>query len=239
MKMDIRLPELTGGNTQQQLEAIRGYLFQFARQLQWAMETVEQSEKKKDPVRTPGTAAAPGSEQAASFAQIKSLILKSSDLVRSFTDRILRELEGEYVAQSEFGDYSRVTGQQIEETSQSVTRLFTDLQTLSGTVDSLWDTQIATSAYLRSGLLEDREDGTPIFGLEIGQTTLQDGQTIFQQFARFAPDRLSFYDRNRTEVAYISDYKLFITNAQVTGTLQLGTFRLDTANGLAFCWMGG
>ena len=90
-----------------------------------------------------------------------------------------------------------------------------------------------------SGRLYDREDGTPVFGLEIGQTHVRDGETVFDQFARFTPERLSFFERNDTEVAYISDYKLFITNAQITGTLQLGQFRLDTAQGLAWIWMGG
>lgn len=78
----------------------------------------------------------------------------------------------------------------------------------------------------------------PIYGLEIGQTSMIDGVEVFDKFARFTSDRLSFYDKNDTEVAYISDYKLFITNAEITGTLKLGAYIIDTTNGLAFKWVG-
>ena len=66
------------------------------------------------------------------------------------------------------------------------------------------------------------------------------GQAVFSKFARFSADRLSFYDRNNTEVAYISDYTLYITNAEITGNLYiLKRFRLFYGNGLAFQWIGG
>jgi hypothetical protein len=60
---------------------------------------------------------------------------------------------------------------------------------------------------------------------------------VFSKYARFVADKLSFYDKNDTEVAYISDYKLYITNAQITGTLNLGRYELDPTDGLAFKWV--
>lgn len=78
----------------------------------------------------------------------------------------------------------------------------------------------------------------PIYGVEVGQTSKVDGTEVFDKFARFTSDRLSFYDKNDTEVAYISDYKLFITHAEITGSLKLGAYIIDTTNGLAFKWVG-
>ena len=42
------------------------------------------------------------------------------------------------------------------------------------------------------------------------------------------------------EVAYISDYKLYITNAEISGSLWLsGKFKIYYNGGLAFQWIGG
>ena len=74
--------------------------------------------------------------------------------------------------------------------------------------------------------------------MEVGQTTEVNGEELFNKFARFTSSRLSFYDANGSEVAYISDYKLYITNAQILGNLYLGSYILDTTNGIAFIWNG-
>ena len=50
---------------------------------------------------------------------------------------------------------------------------------------------------------------------------------VFDKFARFTSDRLSFYDQNDNEVAYISDRKLYITHVEVKGTFSIGGF-IDT-----------
>ena len=94
--------------------------------------------------------------------------------------------------------------------------------------------------YAQRGFLYYKENGTPVYGLEIGQTNSVDGQNVFDKFARFASDRLSFFDSNDVEVAYISDYKLYITNAEITGSLWLsGKFKIYYNGGLAFQWIGG
>jgi hypothetical protein len=51
---------------------------------------------------------------------------------------------------------------------------------------------------------------------------------------------MSFYDSNENEVAYISDRRLHITNAEITGSLTLGGF-VDTVvnGGVVTRWIGG
>ena len=61
---------------------------------------------------------------------------------------------------------------------------------------------------------------------------------VFNKYARFTAGRLSFYDKNDIEVAYISDYKLYITNAEIKGTLKLGAFLIDTSKGFRLKWVG-
>jgi hypothetical protein len=64
--------------------------------------------------------------------------------------------------------------------------------------------------------------------MEIGQRTEVDGVEVFNKYARFTSDRLSFFDQNGNEVAYISDKKLYISHIEVTGSYNIGDL-VDTA----------
>lgn len=113
-----------------------------------------------------------------------------------------------------------------------------ELKDVKDEIESIIYTLIEVNASIKSGLLYYDDNGIPIYGLEIGQRNTVDGVEVFNKFARFTSDRLSFYDRNGTEVAYISDYKLHITNAEIMGTLKLGAFLLDTTKGFRLKWVG-
>jgi hypothetical protein len=104
-------------------------------------------------------------------------------------------------------------------------------------IDRLDATIIATEAYIKSGELYE-EGGIPVYGVEVGQENTVNGVKVFRRFARFISNKLSFYDQNDTEVAYISDYKLYITNAEITGTLKLGSFIVDSSRGFTIKWAG-
>ena len=185
-------------------------------------------------------------EQAQStFTAIKSLIIKSADIVNAYYEVINAKLVGEYVAQSEFGTFKETTELQLEASSDGIEQNYSHLQQILSDMEdlNLRVNEIASNAYIRSGLLGYYEDGdnegAPIYGIEVGQTIDQDGVETFNKFARFTSDRLSFYDANSTEVAYISDDTLNITNAVIKGNLQVGRYVFDTAHGLALRWIGG
>lgn len=236
---EFRLPFVPEGTQREQLEAIKGFLYQTVEQLNAAMGALERKQQTIPTVQR--AAAAAGQAESApekTFQQVKALIIKSADIVNAYYEEISKRLEGLYVARSDFGSYQEKTSQELTANSRDITLLFQNLQTVSGTVEGLSDAALQTSAYLRSGLLYYTQGGSPVYGLEIGQTNTVDGEEVFNKFARFSADKLSFYDNNDTEVAYISDYKMHITNAEVTGSLTLGHFLLDTSNGLAIKWAG-
>ncbi len=114
----------------------------------------------------------------------------------------------------------------------------TEIQGLKNSLDTLNYSLVEVTANLKSGLLYTNDEGIPVYGLEVGQKNIVDGVEVFNKYARFTAGRLSFYDQNGAEVAYISDYKLYITHAEVTGTLKLGGYLVDTTNGLTFKWVG-
>ena len=165
------------------------------------------------------------------------MIIKSADIVNAYYEEINERFSGEYVAQSDFGTYSEQTTQDINKNSTATEQLFSNIQKITTDIANLNSRLIDVSARIKSGLLYYDDNGVPMYGLEIGQMNEIDGEEIFNKYARFTSEKLSFYDKNDIEVAYISDYKLYITNAQITGTLTLGRYDLDTSDGLAFKWV--
>lgn len=121
---------------------------------------------------------------------------------------------------------------------EAKSKLGSDIQDIKNKVEGIEYSIVEVNANINSGLLYYDDKGIPVYGLEVGQRTKVDGVEVFNKYARFTAGRLSFYDQNGTEVAYISDYKLYITNAEITGTLKLGGYLVDTTNGLTFKWVG-
>ena len=240
MGMDIRLPNINASTEEGQLMQIKSYLYQFAEQLKYAISTLEaggttSGEADRQEISAPpAETATPGS----TFNSIKSLIIKSADIVNAYYEEINRRLEGEYVAQSEFGTYSEQTSQIISENSAAIERVFNNIQQITSALEEVKHTLIEVNAYMKSGLLAYDDNGVPIYGLEVGQRNTVDGEEIFNKYARFTANRLSFYDQNDTEVAYMSDYKFYITNGEITGTLKLGAFLVDTRTGFKLKYEG-
>ena len=99
---------------------------------------------------------------------------------------------------------------------------------------------IEVDSHIHFGLLYYDDDEIPVYGIEIGQTNYVNGVEVFEKYTRFTADRVSFYDQNNNEVAYISDYKLYIANVEIIDTLKMGGF-VDTVqpNGdIVTRWVG-
>ncbi|MBQ9747545.1 MAG: hypothetical protein IJV98_02060 [Clostridia bacterium] len=231
MAVSLRYPKITATGEREQLAQIKSYLFGLVGELQAALDGRDQGDAiEYGPDR--GSLA----DGAKALGELKSLIIRSADIVDAYTDQIAHRLEGAYVAQSAFGTYTEKTAQELTANATALESVFSHVSTLDAALDSVQSRLTRSDAYIRSGLLCYREDGSAVYGLEVGQRTVIEGEEVFDKYARFTAERLSFYDRNGSEVAYISDYKLYITSAQVSGTLTLGSYAIETADGLAFRW---
>lgn len=241
MGFDLRLPNITGVTEREQLSQIKSYLYQFAQQLQWALSTIDTSSVSNQVAsQSPQKVIVQAKEQSAevSFNALKSLIIKSADIVNAYYDEISDRLSGLYVASSDFGTYIEETDAKIKKTSTDITQNYTDIQKIFTDIENLSFSLAESQAHIKSGLIYYDDDGIPVYGLEIGQKNTVDGEEVFNKYARFTSGRLSFYDRNDTEVAYISDYKLYITNAEITGSLRLGAFQINTSKGFSLKYVG-
>ena len=238
MGLDLRLPNITGVTEREQLSQIKSYLYQLAQQLQWALSTVETSYTPNQVASQKVIVQAKEKDAEVTFNSLKALIIKSADIVDAYYDEISERLTGLYVASSDFGTYIQETDAQIKKTSTDITQNYSNIQKILTDIENLSLSFAESQAHIKSGLLYYDDKGLPVYGLEIGQINTVDGEEIFNKYARFTSGRLSFYDRNDTEVAYISDYKLYITNAEITGTLRLGAFQINTSKGFSLKYVG-
>ena len=217
----IRYPNIQGATAHEQLAQTKSYLHQLVQQLNIALEDVDCRVAAVTPPKQ--TASYQQEQQAeATFQSIKALIIKSAEIVNAYYDAISAKLEGVYVAESAFGSFAEKTDQEIRANSTGIAQLLHDLQVIDADMEGLEQKLVEANAYINSGLLYYTEDGTPVYGLEIGQRNHLDGVEVFHKYARFTADKLSFYDSNNNEVAYVSDRKLHITVVEVTGQLLRG-----------------
>lgn len=261
--IDLRYPNITGTTEREQLAQMKSYLHQLVGELQFAIGGIETNQinvvYEKNGAASQGGVGGSVAGQG-SFAEMRSLIIKTADTVEAYYEEVKRTLESDYLAVSDFGEYQRKASQDIEENSSGVKRSFTDIQTIRTDdlsainenvegVDGKADTALSDlgklterikliTANVTTGLLYETDDGTPIYGVEVGQTILENGEQTFKKFARFTADRLSFYDQNESEVAWISDYKLYITDAEIKGKATLGAFEIDTTQGFRLRYVG-
>lgn len=225
MSYTFRLPNITATTPEGKLQQMHSFLYQTVEQLNWALNTIESGVGSGNVVNQAapkGGSASQEKDAATNFNAIKSLIIKSADIVNAYYDKISKKLEGKYVAVSDFGTYTEDTELTLEAHSKGITQNYLNLQKIEGSVKDLGDSLIEVNAHINSGILYYDKEGVPVYGLEIGQRTKIDDVEVFNKFARFTADRLSFYDENGYEAAYISDKKLYIPQAEVTGSFTIG-----------------
>ena len=236
----------------QQVMQQYAYLFQMAQQLNLALEQLEQAESGT--VRAAGASsggAAGGTKLAAAdrqYQKLRSMIVKTADQVRHTREELTARLQEEYVAVSDFGSYVASLSAYLEANPEAVTQyysFFSDLKANVEAVDAAFrHYKVDTEGYIRTGIVS-YDGAVPVYGVAVGQDLVcreVDGEQVVEQNnfrAVFTATRLSFW-QDATEVAYVSNNRLYITNITVLGGIAIGDWSVEAAeSGLAFRWIGG
>ena len=196
---------------------------------------------------------------------LRANIIRTAEVINQNMETLSQDLHGEYTAlSSQFGQYQQTVDAQFVTTAEGITQNYSyiqslqtglgnaqndisDLETNKGdktTVDAHSTYIIDTKAYIRTGLLWF-DGNTPIYGIAIGQvndvTTVNNKEVMRRTgfYTTYTADELAFYI-GTTKVAYISNNKLHITEANVTDFLDLGRYTIDdiSGRGLCFRWKG-
>ena len=249
MSIDIRLPNITATTDAGKLQQIHSYMYQLVGQLNWALNNLNNTSPTVAVKSVTDASTTSKDDPLSNFNSIKGLIIKSADIVKAYYEEIdsLMKLSGEYVAEATFPDGSAKfvenTNLKVNANSQYIDQIFTDIQTVNTNLTSVSNKlqQIDVTANIRSGLLYYDTSGVPVFGLEVGQRTDVNGTEVFNKYARFTANKLSFYDVNDNEVAYISDYKLYITHVEIKGSFKEGGYMdiIGDDGGIVTKWVGG
>ena len=175
------------------------------------------------------------------------MIVKTAGLVKRQMDQLSARLEGEYVAVSDFGTYVERLSAYLEANPEALTQYYSfvsDLKTNVEAVDAAFSHyKVDTEGYIRTGIVY-YEGAVPVYGVAVGQGLTcreVDGEKVVDQSnfrAVFTATRLSFW-QDATEVAYVSNNRLYITSITVLGGIGIGQWSIGTAeDGLVFRWIG-
>lgn len=247
------MPPYSTGSVQQQLTQQYSYLFQMAQQLNMALTALESgttgtadgsAARKKSGAASAASASAADTQQ---FENLRAMIVKTAAQVTRRMEQLEVRLGEEYVASSQFGTYVQRLSAYLEANPEALTQYYSfcgDLAANVAAVDAAFSSyRLDTEGYIRTGIVY-YEGAAPVYGVAVGQnltTTEVDGRQVVEQNnfrAVFTAQRLSFW-QDSTEIAYISNNRLYITGITVLDSISVGPWRMDSGNGLAFKWIGG
>lgn len=252
MSVEIRKPNINAKDVVGQTAQIRAYLYELTNQLNWAMNALsgEIAEIVINETKNEGSQEKTDQEKLDTFNSLKELIIKSADIVEAFEKKMTLDFESKFWAAANVTYEDKNGEQKIVETDQEylqymkntlgissggVTQTFKNIQMIR---QKLLDYMVLDiDAYIKTGLLEEgTSENEGIYGVEVGQTTELNGNTIYRRFARFTSDKLSFYDSNGNEIGYYAGNKFYITKGEITEEFIFGKFLLDAKDGFRIYW---
>ena len=249
---NILPPPALQGDERAQLTQVYRYLFRLSEQLNVGLSALEQ--RTAAVARPSGGALSPEgtdgeqfwTEADAQYSSLKSLIIKTANLVRAEMDQIVANLGSEYVAVSEWGTYKEEVSREIVDTAKYTMENFEyneeilNIPEMAAIFDSY---RIETTGYIKRGIIGFDDENYPILGIAIGQELKHKEVTVGgevyevfderQNMATYAADKLSFWV-NGVEVAYLSNSELVVTRIIVSDSIQLGNWDIavNAADGM-------
>lgn len=136
----IRYPNIIGNTDTQKLEQIKSYLYQLADELNYQIDKTSNigSGYPSSSVGVDSVAKPVKKDDAISnFNDIKALIIKSADIVDAYYEEINKKLEGQYVAESDFGTYKETTQAQLNASSDQIEVILTKQEEIDTDMDDL------------------------------------------------------------------------------------------------------
>ena len=168
----ISQPPRLQGNEAAQLVQMHRFLFTLSEQLNNALlDTESRIIETKETAQSAFTAAEKGT-QTGSYNELKALVIKTADEVRSEMDILETQLRSEYIAKSEWGTYEEQIHQDIVTTAESTGEKYgfeARLDALDEQATGFDEFIISSNGYIRRGIIGYDENNLPIFGIAVGE----------------------------------------------------------------------
>ena len=216
-------PPILNGQEKQQLQQVYAYLNAMSEKLNQALNNI--SADQMDPVTQRAVESAGQAAQtiANNNASLKSLIVKTADVIRVEMEEIRTTLNGEIEAISDqYGTYTQNIENQIIQTATGVLNQYSVLENIQSLQQETQSFTQQFNSFIYMGIL-DNSTTPPTTGIAVGDGLSVDDHTgqISNKMATFTKDRLSFFVGD-TEVAYYAGDTFYIDNGQINRTLKMG-----------------
>lgn len=134
--MNIRYPNITAQDAMGKLTQIQSYLHQLVDVLNQGLGAQEQAVQQKTAAITQKMEKMP-STAGERFEEMKALIIKSADIVSAYAESIGRTLQGEYVAQSDFGQFKATTEAVLSASDKQLAAILSTEEQISGELNGI------------------------------------------------------------------------------------------------------
>lgn len=258
MKMIVETPPNLTGSPEHQLRVVYSYLFRLSENLNVALGDLNAigsaSYAGAQGVRSvnDGTGQSGGSaDTLKAYNELRALVVNTAEIIRSEMEMLQVQLGSEYSAlSSQWGAYQESVESKIVATANDIIQNLNFQSQLDALSGEFAKYQIETAGFIKSGFIDYDENSVPVIGVAIGQNlksvtvTMPDGTALeqldpTQNCAFYTADRL-YFRVNGQEIAYLSNSKLYIRNAEITGKAVMGgKWELSSHNGFMIKWIGG
>ena len=232
MSVTFSPPVITGDSPEAQLKSMQSWLFQFSEQLQYALNNLDTSNFSEGGLKeiSGSNESSKTNEKVQSeFESLKAIIIKTSDTVKAHYEEITEKLESDYIAVSDFGEYSESSKAEIFKSASGITQSYERIEEVKNNVNAVdvsFQSYVkATNAYIRTGYLEQFDT----YGIAIGEERVEtaNGEEIitFDQYATLTSEELAFWQHG-VKRGYFKGDSLF-----VEGSIRLGRWSIDSSNG--------
>lgn len=181
-------PPMLRGSTQEQVNALRDYLFRMASALDEAATAPlagsgrTQITTNRDGTKVIKNGAAAGKDIEAvqkNAQELKSLIVKSAKELESYCDAKVEEYDARYVSTSEFGSFEENITSRIETTAKGVIEEYgysAEIDSIQDSIDLIQRYYSQVNGEIRRGIVEDPETGRYVTGIAISQNLKFSGE---------------------------------------------------------------
>ena len=216
-------PPILNGTAEDQLKQLYNHLFKVSNQLNEALMTISVDQLAPDVKKVISNGAKAEETTQKNTEALKSLIIKSAEVVRSEMEEIRTTLESHYTAISEqFGTYQEDIEARFRATATGISQNYDMIQTVQAAEDENATMLRKLNGSIFSGILDTN---TGEIGIAIGYNVTNNDGSLNQanKMATFTADRLTFYI-NEIPVAWFGNRVFHITDGEVTGSMRMGNF---------------
>ena len=232
-------PPALQGKEENQLRQLYGYLNAMSEKLNTALMdvTIEQMAPATRQVIT-----SQAETQVKDFETLKSMIIKTAEVVRHEMDEIRVHLEDNYQALStQFGEYQQNLTNDITMTAMGILQDYQFQERITGLENDTGSFMRQISQYIFTGLISSN----PVrYGIAIGENITsydQDGNPYInnqQKTATFTMDELAFW-QGETKMAWFASRVMHIDNAEIESSMKMGNHTWRILEGGAMALISG